>query len=57
MRSKTTPKVTPVKTMAKRPTGQFQGLRETEGKINGGGYGEAQHPTSHAEFERLGSKL
>lgn len=40
----------------KRPSGQFQGIRETEGKINGGGYGEAKHPQSHAEFERLGSK-
>jgi len=40
----------------KRPSGQFQGRRESEGKINGGGYGEAQHPQSHAEFESLGSK-
>jgi hypothetical protein len=39
---------------AKRPSGQFQGKRESNGKMNGGGYGEAQHPQSHADFEKLG---
>jgi hypothetical protein len=49
------PKILKPKT-PKRPTGQFQSLRETEGKINGGGYGEAVAPASHDAFHRLGSK-
>lgn len=40
----------------KRPTGQFQSARESEGKINGGGYGDAVAPASHDAFHRLGSK-
>jgi hypothetical protein len=38
----------------KRPSGQFSGQRERDGKANGGGYAEAQHPQSHDEFESLG---
>lgn len=37
----------------KRPSGQFQGQRETNGKMNGGGHGEAMHPQSHNAFEKL----
>lgn len=38
----------------KRPSGQFQGQRESAGKINGGGMGSAQAPMSHSQFEKLG---
>lgn len=40
----------------KRPSGQFQGQRETAGKINGGGMGSPLAPSSHAQWEKLGHK-
>jgi hypothetical protein len=44
----------PVKAVTpKRPSGQFQGKRESLGKVNGGGYGEAVHPDSPEAFEKL----
>lgn len=40
----------------KRPSGQFQGARESAGKINGGGMGSPVAPSSHAQWEKLGHK-
>lgn len=37
----------------KRPSGQFQSARETAGKINGGGFGQPQHPQTHDAWEKL----
>lgn len=38
----------------KRPSGQFQGQRESTGKVNGGGMGSASAPSSHSQWEKLG---
>lgn len=48
---KATPKAAPL--APKRPSGQFQGIRETQGKVNGGGMGNAVHPGNHKDFEAL----
>ncbi len=36
-----------------RPSGQFAGQREKDGKVNGGGMAEPSHPTTHNQFEKL----
>jgi hypothetical protein len=38
---------------AKRPSGQFAGQREKDGKMNGGGMAEPSHPQNHHAFEKL----
>lgn len=47
------PTGTPKASKPKRPSGQFAGKAEGQGKVNGAGYADAQHPQSHEAFEKL----